>query len=367
MEDSELTIIDEQTLDLMEAGAENDRATLDELGRNAALRRQCREIEAMTTAFRMEREQVDVEAQLEAFHRRHAGRSKLRVAVLIIGVAALFAGAVFLLQRVPSASTGNPALVYAPSVSHGNIILKKAGAADVVITPAKTPQGLSFRTASGSIPVDKVEVVTLEVQEGKSFSVELPDGSHVWLHPGSTIIFPERFIGGRREVKLRGEAYFQVEHDAARPFIVDAGSMETTVLGTEFDVTSYADQPVSVTLISGSVRVVAGGRGQLIRPGTQALLTAPDRIEVKSVSTERYTNWRDGYFYFDNTSLREILSEIGRNYGVSVECRDTALLQQRLHFVAERSQTLSSILGRLEEMAPMHTTLHGNILSVKER
>ena len=365
MDNSELNIIDEQALGIMEAGAEPEKDLLDEFGRNAELRQQCREIEAMTTAFRRECEKVDVEARLEAFHQRHGQRSVVRTAALIMGIAALFAGVVFLLHSLPSGNPTNPALVYAPESSHGNVVLKREGDKDVVIAPGKTGQLLSFRTTDKSLSTDKAEIVTIEVQEGKSFAVELPDGSRVWLHPGSKIIFPERFVGDLREVKLSGEAYFQVKHDTAHPFIVRAGKIETTVLGTEFDVTSYENQPATVTLVSGSVAVTAGGHQRRICPGTQALLNGDRRIEVKSVNTEKYTNWRDGYFYFDNISLREILTEIGRNYGVCVECNDSALLGQRMHFVAERNQSLQAILTRLKEMAPMQTALNDNVLTVR--
>ncbi len=365
MDDKELTILDLQTLDLMEAGAEADPALIDELEQNDELRRQCREIEAMTTALRMQREKVDVEAQLASFHRRHTGKARLRTAAIIIGIAALFAGAVMILRHEPATKSANPALVYTPGASHGSVVLSREGNGKEVIAVTGQDQLLSFRTASGRVTLDKVEVVTLEVQEGKSFSVELPDGSRVWLHPGSTIVFPERFIGNLREVKLSGEAYFQVRHDPSHPFTVRAGKMETTVLGTEFDVTSYSDRPATVTLVSGSVAVKAAGRQCRIRPGTQVTLNADEQMEIKTVSTEKYTNWRDGYFYFDNTSLREVLTEIGRNYGVSVECSDTALLGQRMHFVAERHQSLSAILSRLREITPMQTSLQGNVLTVR--
>jgi ferric-dicitrate binding protein FerR (iron transport regulator) len=98
--------------------------------------------------------------------------------------------------------------------------------------------------------------MTLSVPFGKSTDITLPDGSIVYLHPGSRLVFPVTFEGDQRVVKLEGEAYFKVAKDASHPFVVMTEHFETTVLGTEFNIkTGNSEQGTAaeLTLVSGSV------------------------------------------------------------------------------------------------------------------
>ena len=100
----------------------------------------------------------------------------------------------------------------------------------------------------------------------------LADGTKVWLNSASRLIYPQSFMGKERRVVLSGEAFFDVAHDAERPFIVETSRMNVKVLGTRFNVNDYDDnEEVSTTLVNGSVEIVSGGQ-QAFRlvPGEQA-------------------------------------------------------------------------------------------------
>ncbi|MDD4533678.1 MAG: FecR domain-containing protein [Prevotella sp.] len=365
MEDQDLTYLETQTLDIMEPENEISDDQISQLNDDPALWKKCHEIEALTTAFRAEREPRDVEAALHEFHLRYKHNThQARNITIITALAAMIIGAVLLISRPSNASQHAPGIVYAASTRGAEVVIRQAGTTEKIVPASTKVEGLSFKTTD--INTEQAHDVSLEVPEGRSFTVELPDGSRVWLHPGSTIYFPSRFASDSRQVKIVGEAYFSVTHDASRPFSVQAGNTITTVLGTEFDVSSYDNEPVTVTLVSGSVNIVAeGGKHLKIKPNTQAVLAKGDQWELHTVDTEKFTNWRDGYFYFDNTPLRDILTEIGRNYGTTIQCTNEALLQEHLHFVAERTQSLQDIMDRLKELHPMSVTMKDNVLIVK--
>ncbi len=348
----------------MEAGHGLTDAEASELGSDDNLKTRCSETEAIATALRMEREKVDVEGELVRFHRRRAAR-RHRAAVVSIAVAlaACFAGVVFILNRPEPVPQLKPGQVYVASDKPKDIVLKGGFLSETVITARRALQPVSVAQLAPDLDTTHARELRLDVPEGKSLAVALPDGSRVWLHPGSTIYFPSRFEGLVRQVKLEGEAYFQVKRDEQRPFVVDAGGLRTKVLGTEFNVNTNGRNGATVVLVSGSVRVDADGGGTTLVPGTQAV-AQKDGLVVMAADTEKYTNWRDGYFYFDNQPLDEILVEIGRNYGVTVECHDATLCATRLHFIARRDETLGGILKRLGELAPMSFRQNGNTLAV---
>ena len=117
------------------------------------------------------------------------------------------------------------------------------------------------------------ETYTLHVAEGKTAQLILPDGTHVWLSVGSEIAFNSHFgEGAPRRVALRGEAFFDVHHDAASPFTVDAGGCHTTVYGTRFNVRNIEGDAPQVTLVSGKVGVSYHSKTVMLSPGHQAVL-----------------------------------------------------------------------------------------------
>ncbi len=194
---------------------------------------------------------------------------------------------------------------------------------------------------------------TLSVPMGKVVRIVLPDKSVVWLNAGSRLVYPERFTtNGPRLVKLEGEAYFSVVHDPNHPFIVDGGGIQTKVLGTEFNVRNFRGEHVNVTLVRGSVSVSSSSSGNtplILRPGQQASFD-PNHFSstVRDVDVEVYTSWREGMFYFDGQSLREVMTEIGRWYNMNVNFEDLSYLTDKLHFHGDRNWTIHQVIKELQ-------------------
>ena len=211
------------------------------------------------------------------------------------------------------------------------------------------------------------ETHTLSTPRCTDYYFVLEDGTEVWLNAESNLRYPNRFEGGRREVELQGEGFFKVARDTARPFVVKAGGLVTEVLGTEFNVRTYKREDSHVTLLKGSVRVKEEGQaeGVIIQPGEDARWRGDGTFEVKEVDTDNYYLWTEGYFYFDNEPLVEIARELGRWYNADVVFNNPDAMAYRLHFLAEREQSVEEVLGLLNLMGKVKATFSNNKIVIE--
>lgn len=156
--------------------------------------------------------------------------------------------------------------------------------------------------------------------KGEKTHIQLPDGSRVWLNSCSTIEYADNYGKTNRNIKLEGEAYFEVAKNQATPFIVNACGVEVKALGTAFDISAYPeDSFLSTALFNGKVSV----KPKLTK---QEILLEPDQvavyyrrsnsIEVQSTKNRNMAQWRGGNLSFDMMSLKEITKMLERNYDV---------------------------------------------------
>lgn len=150
------------------------------------------------------------------------------------------------------------------------------------------------------------------------YRVTLSDGTKVWLNSVSSLKYPIQFTGDERRVTLSGEAYFEVEKDASRPFIVESTGQEIKVLGTKFNITAYSSLPIVTTLLEGSVHVSNGHSSQQLSPGQQLRVEGGKMKLVKDhIDLEEVLAWKNGYFKF-NENLESIMNKVARWYDVEV-------------------------------------------------
>lgn len=164
-------------------------------------------------------------------------------------------------------------------------------------------------------------VNTLIVPKGGEFKVRLPDGSLVWLNASSSLQFPSQFTGSKREVKLTGEAYFEVQKNEKQPFIVQSRQQELRVLGTSFNVKSYQDdQETTTTLVEGKVAVYTLNKASssLLLPGEEANIGQNQHFNVHKADLNKALSWQRGEFVFNRTSVYEVMKQIARWYDVEV-------------------------------------------------
>lgn len=160
---------------------------------------------------------------------------------------------------------------------------------------------------------------TMRTPRGGQYHLVLADGTGVWLNAASSITYPSSFNSDVREVEITGEIYFEVAHNAAKPFRVKSTNQTVEVLGTHFNINAYENESgVSTTLLEGSVRVVAGAAKRVIRPGQQARLNG-SQINVQEVDIDEAIAWKDGYFDFTDSNIQSVMRQISRWYDVDVE------------------------------------------------
>lgn len=181
----------------------------------------------------------------------------------------------------------------------------------------------------------KVLYNTLSTPKGKTYKLELSDGSKVWLNAASSIRFPTTFTGWQRNVEISGEVYFEVKKDAEMPFRVTVDHRTTiSVLGTSFNVNAYDNEAyVRTTLLTGSVKIEAWeqeerGNSVLLKPGQQALVKNTQAAQsfgksgpitvVDNANIANVMGWKNGYFSLDDLTLEELMREVERWYDVEV-------------------------------------------------
>lgn len=174
--------------------------------------------------------------------------------------------------------------------------------------------GISKDKGTLEVQSSEVEYATLETPRGRIMNLVLPDGSRVWLNAGSSITFPTAFTGATREVRMTGEAYYEVAPLAPKggqkiPFIVQAGDERVEVLGTHFNIYAYSGEVIKTTLLEGSVKV----QTSVIKPGEQYAGGAVNRVDTEPVMA-----WKNGLFSFKETKLPVVMKELERWYDIDV-------------------------------------------------
>ncbi len=168
-----------------------------------------------------------------------------------------------------------------------------------------------------------VAMVTKQSPLGQKTITWLEDGTKVHLNAGTTLTYPSIFSDSIREVKVEGEAYFEVSKDASRPFIVTTENLKTTVLGTIFNVRAYADEnTVDVAVAEGVVRVEAKSTA----PAESRILRANEMSSYDIISSKSYMYnidpenvfaWTNGVISFKESNITEIIRTLERWYGVT--------------------------------------------------
>jgi len=205
---------------------------------------------------------------------------------------------------------------------------------------------------------------TLATPAGGQYQVTLSDGTRVWLNALSSIRFPATFKGGSRSVNLTGEAYFEVAKDKMSPFHVNANGVDVQVLGTEFNVNAYADEPgIKTTLVRGAVRLSKANATLLLKPGEEGQTSGTSGLVLdKDVNIDRTLAWKNGKFSFEGADIRTIMRQIGRWYNVEVR-----YLGDPGNYLFDgqigRDLNLSEVLTGLSK-SNVHFKIDGNVLTV---
>ncbi|WP_316799745.1 FecR family protein [Pedobacter frigidisoli] len=189
----------------------------------------------------------------------------------------------------------------------------------------------------------------LATSSGEQYRVALPDGSEVWLNASSTLKYPVSFVGLKeRRIELTGEGYFEVAKDPLVPFIVVSGGQEVQVLGTHFNISSYAqDEKSYTTLLEGSIVLKAAEKNMILKPGQQACVSKAE-VSVMNVESSYAITWKEGFFMFNNEELGMIMNKLARWYNVRIEYRDQDIRRETFFGTISRYEDVRKVLDLLE-------------------
>ncbi len=211
-------------------------------------------------------------------------------------------------------------------------------AAILVVSVAFT-YALYFMNSNPNHPIVYSQTVKKETQAGQKLSFYLPDGSFVKLNSESSIEYPSEFTGSLREVKLAGEAFFEVIKDPQKPFRVETEDIITEVLGTSFNVNTYPESSkIQVALVEGKVKVIPAHTNNdhkaiILLPGETLSYSKLDgNFNFENIDQAELLCWKDGELNFDRISFMETINEMERWYGIKFSIDEKASIDPAWRF-----------------------------------
>jgi transmembrane sensor len=275
----------------------------------------------------------------------------------------------FQVHDVKAPSTNNAII----TLSNGRqIILDSAGNGTLVtqgnVNLVKLADGKIAYLGSSNNRSEMAYNTLTNPRGSKVISLTLSDGSQIWLNAESSIRYPTAFAGNERKVEITGEAYFEVAHDEAMPFIVRKGEMETKVLGTHFNVNAYDNEPaIKVTLLEGSVKVSKAGEAVQLVPGQQAQINTNGKILLnKTVEIDEVVAWKNGQFELNGNTIEPIMRQVARWYDLDIEYKG-ALPTDNFKGSVSRQENVSELLRILEQTKAVSFSIEGKKIIVMKQ
>ncbi|MBN8850460.1 MAG: hypothetical protein BGO55_31885 [Sphingobacteriales bacterium 50-39] len=244
----------------------------------------------------------------------------------------------------------------------GGALLYRGGKREVVVSNA---------------PVHGKEIVT---RYGTRSYQELPDGSKLWLNAGSKVTYAEVSAGGRRELTLTGEAFFDIKHDPEHPFIIHTGKLDVKVLGTSFNIKAYPnDSTIETTLINGKVEIDwPGGVGIILRPHEKVVIPIREMQKTEAIvdrkmvapdpqyNTVIETSWVEDKLVFRNEAFSDVSKKLERWYNIHISFEDKRYLQDRLTAYF-KDQPIKNVMDALQISLGFHYRIEGDTIHITSK
>ncbi len=338
------------------------------------------ELQCIQNAFYAHKvsEKIDEKQAWKTFTQHHSTKLNLRLLITCISAAIvtiLIGFGLLLTLQQEKTRKFNPPITTQISSHSANIVLTLSDGEQIILSDSvndlqerngttirnKAQQLIYHPTASN----EQVVYNTIKIPRGSEYQLILADGTTIWLNSESEITFPVNFTGEKREVELKGEAFFNVAKDEAHPFIVQTEQFDIRVTGTQFNVRVYRNESASATLAEGSIQLIHQKQITPLTPGQQAFLKK-GTVEVKNVNLKEAIAWRYNTFHFKQQPLENLLNEIARWYDVEIIYQNPTL--KGLHFTAgfQRSCSITEVINTLEMTEKIRLEIKGKTLIVKE-
>lgn len=207
----------------------------------------------------------------------------------------------------------------------------------------------------------------VEVPIGEKVTLMLADGTKIVANSRTVVRYPKRFDGECREVYVKGEAYFDVAHDAEHPFLVHSDNFRVKVLGTKFNVNNYDASDSQVVLVQGSVELKTTNNDRVrMKPNELVNLQEGGFAEKRLVNTDEYTCWMQGMINLDGEGMESVAQRLSHYYGVTI-LFDDEMPADKLYGKLVLSDHVNEVLRAIETMTKTRMKIHGDTIHlVKE-
>lgn len=193
--------------------------------------------------------------------------------------------------------------------------------------------------------------------------VELMEGTKIWLKPKSRITYPSQFSNDKREVSLKGEAYFEVQSDKSWPFLVKSKNVITRVLGTTFNISAFPNRPaIEIALLEGSVAVdldqdTAIQQIALLQPGESFTYQKNNGQYIKANFEDTLSYlWKDGIIYFERASIKKVVEILENWYSIKINLPTHELAEETLkHKVDTRKMDIDEVIAGINLVMKKYT------------
>ncbi|MEI6189971.1 MAG: FecR domain-containing protein [Chitinophagia bacterium] len=274
-------------------------------------------------------------------------------------------------KNIAILTLGNNSKIILDEASYGEIAQESG------VSIMKTEKGelvYKIKNTDKLLPNDLNKYNIISTPMGGKFKVILPDGSLVVLNAASTLKYPIHFDEKLRKVSFTGEAYFEIAkkvdaHKQRIPFYVYSNNQIVEVLGTHFNINSYDNEEYSkTTLLEGSVKIInekSNSNAKILQPGQQAVIKKGDVVTKILVADQgQAIAWKEGYFLFKNTNIKDVVNELERWYNVEIEYNDDMESENITGYIS-RNVKISSVLKMLQLSGIVNYEINGSKIIIK--
>ena len=265
--------------------------------------------------------------------------------------------------------------------NNSQIVLDEASSGEIAqeggVSILKTDKGelvYKIRNSNKLSTNDLNKYNTISTPMGGKFKVILPDGSLVLLNAASILKYPVHFDEKLRKVSFTGEAYFEIakledKRKKRVPFYVYSNDQIVEVLGTHFNINSYDNEEYSkTTLLEGSVKIInekSAAPAKILKPGQQAVIKRGDvQTKIMIADEAQALAWKDGYFLFKNTNIKDVVNELERWYNVDIQYEDEMEFENITGYIS-RNVKISSVLKMLQLSGIVNYEISGSKIIIK--
>ena len=297
-----------------------------------------------------------------------------------IAVLLLVAGGWFAIRHIPSSLPVAEKAMFTATDSARVMLIMAGGdrmdlsvlSGDTVIQQGEAkirlnPEGGLAHESSGQT-LGEVSYNQIIVPYQCEYQVTLADGTKVFLNAGSELRYPVAFTANERKVFLKGEAYFEVTRDTARPFCVETAEQNIQVLGTIFNVYAYPDEPMNYTsLMSGKVAVTdkRTGTDRVLEPGQQVVLdVVTGKAAIQEADMQQVLGWRNHDLIVKEETLEVIMAKVARWYDVKIQFAHENLKKMRFTANLHRKKDLQELLKVIATIGDLRLTYQDGIVII---